>query len=150
MVRRFAVNGARASCVDGKIDGAADRGAVGKRTRQFEQLVAKRLGGLGTVDDGPVDHHLLVANSGPFLEQHADAAIKAGADRLEHTRIGDRHGIAVALQLEFGLIDAARYIRRQHQQQIDRLGRARCRRAANDTPRRIAAKRNAPRMTGEV
>ena len=30
-----------------------------------------------------------------------DAAIESGADRVEHARIGDRRGIALALQFEF-------------------------------------------------
>ncbi len=61
----------------------------------------------------------LRANAGPFDECHADAAGAAGADGVEHARIGDRRGIALALQLEFRGIDAARNVGGQHQQEID-------------------------------
>ena len=55
----------------------------------------------------------------------------AGADGLEHPLVGDRRGVALALQLELGLVDAARHVGGEHQQQVDRLGGARDRRAAS-------------------
>ena len=59
----------------------------------------------------------------------ADAAVMAGADGVEHARIGNGRGIAFALQLEFRVVDAARHVGGEHQQQIDVVGGARrCRR----------------------
>ncbi len=52
----------------------------------------------------------------------------AGADGLEHALVGDRGGVALALELELGLVDAARHVGGEHQQQVDRLGGARRRR----------------------
>ncbi len=49
----------------------------------------------------------------------------AGGDGFQHALVGDRGGVAFALQLELGLIDAARDVGRQHQQQVDLLGGAR-------------------------
>src|SRR5262249_60706124 len=38
-----------------ELDAAADRGTVGERTRQFQELIAKFTRWLGAVDDRPVD-----------------------------------------------------------------------------------------------
>ncbi len=51
-------------------------------------------------------------------------AVGAGPDRIEHARIGDRGRVALALQNEFVIVDAARHIGGQHQQQIDFLAGA--------------------------
>ena len=90
---------------------------------------------------GPVDHHVLRADARPFDEGQADAAVAARADRLEHARIGDGGGIAVALQLEFCGIDAARHVGGQHQKQIDVVGGARRRGEPGRTPAKINARR---------
>ena len=82
----------------GGINAAADRGAVGERTRRFKQPVAKSLGGFRAINDRPVDHDLLVAKSRPFEKQHADAATSARSDRVKDARIGECRGIAFALQ----------------------------------------------------
>ena len=86
------------------------------------------LRGVGAVDHGPVDHHLLRADARPFHEGDRDAPVAAGGDRLEHALVGDRGGVAFALQLELGLIDAARHVGGEHQQQIDLFGGLRDRR----------------------
>src|SRR5262249_35478240 len=49
----------------------------------------------------------------------------AGFYRLEHVRVRDRSRVAFALQQEFRMVDAARDIRRQDQQEIDLL-RGKC------------------------
>ncbi len=125
MVRRVASNGARASCAIGELDAAADRGAVGERARRFQQLVAELARRAGAVDHGPVDHDLLRADAGPFDEADRDLPVRPGADRVEHPRVGDRRRVALALQQEFGMVDAARHVGGQHQQQVDLLGGAR-------------------------
>ena len=76
----------------------------------------------------PVDQDLLGADAGPFHKGDRDAPVAAGGDGLEHPPVGDRRGIAFALQLELVLVDAARHVGCEHQQQIDRLGGARSRR----------------------
>ena len=124
---------ARAKLRHREIDAAADRGAVGERARQFQQPVAESLRGLRPVDHRPVDHDCLIAEARPLHEHDRDAPVAAGADGVEHAAVGDRGGVAFALQLEFLSVDAARHVRRQHQQQIDRLGRAR---GGNGVPER--------------
>jgi hypothetical protein len=43
-------------------------------------------------------------------------------DRTQYARIGHCLGVALALQVEFLLVDAARYVGGEHQQQIDGFG----------------------------
>jgi len=71
------------------------------------------------VDEGPIDHEFLRAEARPFDKAKADALLRAGFDRVQHVRIGDRCRIAFALEQEFRMIDAARYIRGEHQQKVD-------------------------------
>ena len=122
MVRRGASNGALRELRIGKLDAAADRGAVGERARHFQQLVAELARGRGAVDHRPVDHELLRAEARPFDEADRDLLVRSGPDRIEHLRVGDRRGVAFALQLELRMVDAARHVGGQHQQQVDLLG----------------------------
>ena len=48
--------------------------------------------------------------------------LRPDGDRLQHPLVGDRGGVAFALKLELGLIDAARHVGGEHQQQIDLFG----------------------------
>jgi hypothetical protein len=43
-------------------------------------------------------------------------------DRPQHARVGHCRRVAFALQVEFSVIDAARHIGREHEQEVDRLG----------------------------
>src|SRR5262249_59125404 len=104
-----------------ELDAAADRGTVGERTRQFQELIAKFTRWLGAVDDRPVDQELLRAESRPFDKANRDALMRSGFDRLEHVRVRDRNRVAFALQQEFLMIHAARDMRRHDQQAIDLL-----------------------------
>ncbi len=105
-----------------ELDPAADRSAVGERSGQFQELVAEFTGRAGTVDDGPIDHKLLRAEARPFDEAERNALLRTGFDRVHHLRIGDRRRIAFALQQEFRMIDAARNVGRQREQEVDLLG----------------------------
>jgi hypothetical protein len=96
------------------------KGAEG--ARRLQQAVAETFRRGGVADRRPVDHHPLRADARPFDEADRDAAGAAGADGVEHARIGDRRRVALALQLELGPVDAARHVGRERQQQIDRLG----------------------------
>src|SRR5262245_30994008 len=72
----------------GEIERGADRRAAGKRTRRLRELVDE-LARRGLVaDDRPVDHDLLRRYARPLDEGRRDATVDAGADRLEHPRIG--------------------------------------------------------------
>ena len=129
MVRRTQLNGAAASRAKAnsmppliEVRPANDRGLL-------DQLVAELLCRRAVADLGPVDHHVLRADARPLDEGRADASIMAGADGVEHARIGNGGGIAFALQLEFRVVNAARHVGGEHQQQVDVVGRARrCRR----------------------
>ena len=81
--------------------------------------------GCGAVDLGPVDDELLRADARPFDETDRDLLVRPRLDGIEHLRIGDRRRIAFALQQELGMVDAARHVRGEHQQQIDLLGGSR-------------------------
>ena len=50
----------------------------------------------------------------------AIACVGAGPDRLQHARMAERRHVALLLQLEADLVDAARGIDREHQLQVDR------------------------------
>src|SRR5262249_46025594 len=85
-----------------ELDAAADRGTVGERARQFQELIAEFACRVGAVDDGPINHELLCAKARPFDEAKGDALLRAGFDRIHHVWIGDRSCVAFALQQEFG------------------------------------------------
>ena len=108
-----------------EIDAAADRGTVGEGARCLDDHVAQFARRRRAVDRGPVDHDLLRPESRPFDEADRDLSMRPGLDGIEHLRIGDRRRIAVALQQELGMIDAARDVGCEHEQKIDRLGRKR-------------------------
>src|SRR5262249_60116035 len=91
----------------GEFDGAADRSAIRERARRLQQAVAEIFCRCRIADCHPVDYSALRADSGPLDEGQSDPAVAAGANGVEDPRLGDRGGIAVALQLEFGGIDAA-------------------------------------------
>jgi hypothetical protein len=83
-------------------------------------------------DDGPIDQHILFI--GPLDERHGDTAMLPGLHRSQDPHIQHRGGIAIALQGKTAIIDAARHIGREHEQQVDfflRLG-GRCRRTQDD------------------
>ena len=132
MVRRSESNGARVELLHRKVDAAADRGAVGEGARRFQQPVAESCARLGTVDQRPVDDDLLRCRR-PTTRRSRPRCGRLRPERIASSTRGSvmRGGIAFALQLEFGLVDAARHVGRQHQQQIDRLGRARREAAAS-------------------
>ena len=123
MVRRAASNGARASCAAAnsmppliEVRSANDRGSSSNWS-------PKRRARRRAVDQGPIDHDLLRAEAGPFDEANRNPLVRTGTDRFEHLRVGDCRRIALSLQQEFRMIDAARNIGGEHQQQVDPLGR---------------------------
>ena len=61
----------------------------------------------GVANLGPVDHHVLGTDARPLDKCQSDAAIAAGPDGIEDARIGNGGGVAVALQLELCVVDAA-------------------------------------------
>src|SRR6516225_6351070 len=82
-----------------ELDGAADRGAIGERPRRFQQAIAEIFRRCGIADRHPINDGALRADPGPLDEGQSDPAIAAGANGIEDPRVGDRGGIAVALQL---------------------------------------------------
>ena len=40
------------------------------------------------------------------------------ANGIEHARVGDGRGVAFALQLEFGVVDAARHVGCEHEEKV--------------------------------
>ena len=74
-------------------------------------------------DGGPVADDLLRRKTRPFDEHDRDAAVGAGADGVDHARIGQRLDIAGALQLELLVVHAARHVCRQGEKQVDALAR---------------------------
>ena len=98
---------------------------------------------------------IMVQSISTFCELTPDHSTKAtamrllrpGGDRLEHPLVGDRGGVAFALKLELGLIDAARNVGGEHQQQIDLFGGcARRRHGAEQSASSTSNDRNARSM----
>src|SRR5262249_36132326 len=58
-----------------ELDAAADRGTVGERARQFQELIAEFACRVGAVDDGPINHELLCTKTRPFDEAKGDALL---------------------------------------------------------------------------
>src|SRR2546430_2217534 len=77
----------------------------------------------GSVDQAPVDHQLLRAEARPLDEAHRDALMRARLDGVDHMRIRDCRSVAFTLQQEFRMINAARDVRGQHEQEVDLLRR---------------------------
>ena len=50
--------------------------------------------------------------------------MRAGADRLDHARIGERRRVALALQFELARVDTARDVGGKHEEEIDLFLRA--------------------------
>ena len=113
-----------------ELDASADRGAVGEGARQFQELVAEFARGAGPIDQAPVNHQFLRAETRSFDKAQRDALMRAGPDRINHVRVRDCRRVAFPLQQEFRMIDAARHVGRKHQEEIDLLGSARERRLA--------------------
>ena len=123
MTRRSALKGARSSWVTEKsmawlieVLPANDRGSS-------TSLPPKLRADVAVGDHRPVDHDVLLARRRPFDEAYGDAPVRAGGDGLHHLGMGDGGRGALALQLELGFGHAARDVGRQHQQQIDGIGR---------------------------
>jgi hypothetical protein len=72
--------------------------------------------------------------------------IETSLDRRQNPRISQRSGVALALQIEFRVIDAARYIRRQDHLELD-VGASRF---ANQTKKSKNCDRNESRSHGGV
>src|SRR5208282_3078557 len=96
----------------GELDCAADRRAIRERSRRLQQAVAKTLRRFGIADGRPVDEHPLRADARPLDERQSDTAVAARPNGIEDARIGDGGRIALALQLEFGAVGAARDVGR--------------------------------------
>jgi hypothetical protein len=112
----------RGEALHRKVDGAADRGPPHKRPGCGEDRRGDDAGVLLVVDHRPIGDHQLLAGAGPFDEAYRDGAVGPAADRGEDARIGQGRGIALALQLELALVDAARHVGGEDEQQVRILG----------------------------
>ena len=90
---------------------------------------------MGVTQRRPVDQHPLRADARPLDVGHADAAVMARANGIEHARVGDGGGVAFALQLEFRIVDAARHVGCEHEEKVHLVG-GRC----NGRPERGGSK----------
>ena len=113
-----ALEGSALELGHGEFEPGADRRAIRERARQFEHLIADLARRGRVADDRPVDDQLERACARPFDEADRDLAVRAGPDRLDHARIGQCRRVALALQLEFPRVDAARDVGGEHQQEI--------------------------------
>ena len=104
-----------------KIDRAADRGAPDERARRCEDRRRKPTGILLVADHRPVGDDVLLPGARPLDKADRDCAGSPAADRREHARVGQCGRVALALQCELALVDAARHIGGEHEQQIGGL-----------------------------
>ena len=118
MIRLSACLGA-AKCSIAKSIAAADRGAAEERARRGEDRRGDTAGVLLVADHGPVDDDLLVVVARPFDKGDGDRGAWGRRDRLQHARIGQRRGVAFALQIEFAVVDAARHVGGEDHLEID-------------------------------
>jgi hypothetical protein len=114
-----------------EIERGADRGAPDKGARRVEQQRREGRRALAVADHCPIGDHLLLLRARPFDEADGDRAILPRGDGAQHARIGDRGGIALALQLELVVVDAARHVGGQDQRHVHLLGAGRGRGAEN-------------------
>src|SRR5205823_13263400 len=89
---------------------------------QLEQLVAEFACGGSTVEDAPVDHELLCAKARPLDKAQRDTLMRTGLDGIDHLASRNCGRIAFALKQEFRVVDAARHVGSEDQQQIHFLG----------------------------
>ena len=150
--------------VAGELQGAGDRGAARAVRRIGGQLVDEGLRILGRGNHRPRHDDVLRGLPGPFDIGDGDPAVDAVLDRLDDALMGQRRGIALALDLQFVRRHRKRDVDGQDQFDVDRLGgerrhrrprgrapaapRAvspRRRKAGTTMPTRIAAKRGQAR-----
>jgi len=93
-----------------EIDRGADRGAPHKRAWCGEDRSSDGAGIFLVANFGPVDDDLLILLARPFDKAHPDGPVGPAVDRGQDARIVQRRRIALTLQLELWVIDAARYI----------------------------------------
>jgi hypothetical protein len=110
------------SPLHGEIDRGADRGATKKRARRRQHGGRDNAGALLVSNDGPVDDHILLGCASPLDKDNSDRMIGCAGDRAQHPRIRHRRDVALELEIEFAVIDAARHIGREYQQEVDFLG----------------------------
>src|SRR5712671_1543114 len=108
----------------GIIDRAADRGAAAEQlARRGFNRDREGFRRRFVPDQHPGDDLDLQPRAGPLEHRHRNRLGQAGADRLQHPRIAEGGDVALLLQLEAMLVDAARGIDREHQREIGlRLG----------------------------
>ena len=126
MMRRL-LNGLRGGeALHREVDGAADRGPSRKGAGCGEDRRRETARILVVMNHRPVGDDHLLACPGPFDKAHRDHAGGAAADRREDPRIGQRRGVALALQLELALVDAARHVGGEDEQEIGVLSPCAC------------------------
>ena len=133
MTRRSALKGARSSWITAKsmawliaVLPANDRGSSTSLPPKLRAASPSAI----TVQSTTTFCWPAVAHS---RKQTAMRRLRPGGDGPHHLGMGDGGGGALALKLELGLGHAARDVGRQHQQQVDGLGRPRRRRASANT-----------------
>ncbi len=102
------------------VDPAADGRAAIEAARGGAQGVGEG-GRRGVVaDDRPVQHRMDLVVSGELDIRDRDAPVRPAANAGEHARVGERSGVALFLDLEFGVVDAAGDVRDEHERHIHR------------------------------
>ena len=95
------------------------RGTTGKDTRHPGKFIGVERCLIAAADHGPRQHDLLLPVTSPLLSRDDDALGAPPSDRLSAPWMPKGDGQAEFLQVELVLIDAARDVERQHQDQVD-------------------------------
>ena len=126
ITRRCVSKPLSASNCTAAVDAGADRGAAPERARRGHQLVGEGLRRGLVADHAPVEHGAHLEAGGELDIGDGDRADVAVLDRLDHLARGEGGGIALLLQLELRIVDAARDVGDQDQRQIDAVAARAC------------------------
>ena len=102
------------------IDRAADRGAAAEQLspRIFDRI-GKRVHTSRVRDKRPIDGLHMQFRTGPLHHGDRDRLRAQRADRVQHLPIAKRRGVALLLQFEAIVADAAGSVHREHERECD-------------------------------
>ena len=124
MTRFWPLKAAFGEQIGAEFERAGDRGApraVGRLRRSLRRHAAAASARVAITVHGTMT--CCEDDPGPFEIGDGDAAVDAVGDRLQHLLVGQRRGVALALDVEFRRRHRQRHIDGQHQFDVDRLGR---------------------------
>ena len=106
----------------GVVDAGADAGAAVEGAGAAAMTVGHGAGAVGVADDGPVHHGLDLVGAGELDVGDGDGADGAVVDGGEDARVLEGGGVALFLQLELAVVDAAGDVADEDEGEVDGFG----------------------------